>query len=295
MGNRPNRPRLNSKVSTNPRATSHQGPGQQVEGTQAVLELIRANKRAVSQVLVDSRFEDRETKPRLAEIQSLCRARAIAIRYLSTEELDRVAKTSSCQGVLALADPIPLVDLKDILSSTSRPTDCGISGRDIHNSGPGGPAQPFVVVLDGVVDPQNFGAITRSSLAFGVDAVIIPKNRAASLSPSAIKAGAGAFEHVPIVEVPGIPNAIDRLKRDKFWVLGLDPAGPEDVESSKLLVEPLALVIGCEATGLSNLVRSRCDQLVRIPQGPRVDSLNASVACAVALYEVDRQRRAASG
>jgi 23S rRNA (guanosine2251-2'-O)-methyltransferase len=154
---------------------------------------------------------------------------------------------------------------------------------------PGRP--PFLVAVDGVTDPGNLGAIVRSADGAGVTGLVVPRHRAVHITPTAAKASAGAIEHVPIAVVPGLPAALSRMRDAGIWVVGLDDTGERDLFSiDDLAVEAICLVLGAEGSGLSRLVRERCDLLVHIPMRGRLSSLNVSVAAAVACYEVARAR-----
>ncbi len=147
----------------------------------------------------------------------------------------------------------------------------------------------LLVALDGIQDPQNLGAILRTSEAAGADGVILPEHRTAPLSPAALKASSGASEHLRLCRVAGLPSAIADIKRAAIWCAALDPRGEMDVWDFDL-TQPVCLVIGAEGAGVHRLVRERCDVRLRLPMRGRVASLNASAAAAALLYEVSRQR-----
>ena len=149
----------------------------------------------------------------------------------------------------------------------------------------------FLLVLDGIQDPQNLGAIIRSAEAAGVHGCILPKDRAAAVSPAAVRASAGATEYLPIARVTNLATFLESIKPQGFWVIGTDAAEGRDLFTADLR-DPLALVIGSEERGLRSLTKTRCDLLVQIPSRGKVASLNASAAAAVCLFEVARQRRA---
>jgi 23S rRNA (guanosine2251-2'-O)-methyltransferase len=149
---------------------------------------------------------------------------------------------------------------------------------------------PFLLVLDGVTDPGNFGSLLRTAACAGATGVVIGRHRSAPLTPAALKSAAGAVEKVPIALVPGIPGALPQLAKAGVWTVGLDPAGPANLWRTTLLDGPVAVVLGSEGNGLSRLVRQRCDVLARIPQSGALGSLNVAAAGAVACFEVARQR-----
>jgi 23S rRNA (guanosine2251-2'-O)-methyltransferase len=151
---------------------------------------------------------------------------------------------------------------------------------------------PFLLVLDGVTDPHNLGAVLRSALGAGVTGIVLPKHRSAHVTPTVAKAAAGAIEHLEIALVPGIPSALERLSRLKVWSVGLAADGDADLDDVQVLTEPVALVLGAEGAGLSSLTRARCDVVARIELTGPVESLNVSAAGAVACFAVSRARRA---
>ncbi|MCH7594093.1 MAG: 23S rRNA (guanosine(2251)-2'-O)-methyltransferase RlmB, partial [Chloroflexi bacterium] len=147
----------------------------------------------------------------------------------------------------------------------------------------------LIVLLDGIEDPHNFGAIARTADAAGADGIVIPERRSVGITPGAISASAGALEHVSVARVVNLPRALDSLKKSGLWIIGLDGDGTE-LHTNVDLRAPTALVVGSEGSGLSRLVREKCDSLVRLPMSGAVESLNASVAAAIVLYEAVRQR-----
>jgi 23S rRNA (guanosine2251-2'-O)-methyltransferase len=150
---------------------------------------------------------------------------------------------------------------------------------------------PFLVLVDGVTDPGNLGAILRSAEGAGVTGVVLPRHRAVHLTPTAAKAAAGAIEHVPIALVSGLASAIERLRKAGVWVVGLDDAASISLfDLGETATAPIALVLGAEGAGLSRLVRERCDLVVQIPMHGHLSSLNVSAAAALACYEVARRR-----
>jgi 23S rRNA (guanosine2251-2'-O)-methyltransferase len=178
------------------------------------------------------------------------------------------------QGILAEASPFPYATPEDVVA------------RAVARLGAG-----FLLVLDGIQDPQNLGAIVRSAEAAAVDGVILPKDRAAGMSPSAVRASAGAAEHLPVARVTNLAAFLTLVRSQGLWVVGADAAQGRDLFTSDL-TGPLVLVVGGEDRGLRPLTRSRCDVMVRIPLRGRVASLNASAAAAVCLFEAARQRGA---
>ena len=178
------------------------------------------------------------------------------------------------QGVLAQADPLPEAAFED-LARVRR-----------------GAAPPFLVALDGVTDPHNLGALLRSAECAGVTGVILPRHRAAHVTPAVTKAAAGAAEYVAMTVVAGLPSALGALKELGVWTVGLDADAPTSIFDLEVATEPVALVLGAEGRGLSRLVRQRCDLVVGIPQSGATSSLNVAAAGAVACFEIVRRRQA---
>lgn len=207
---------------------------------------------------------------RVQEIIDLCRQRGIPVRFEQKRVLDRLAGETPHQGVVAVGAVERYADAEEVFASAR-----------------------LVVVLDGVEDPHNLGAVVRTAHAAGADAVVIGQRRAAGLSDAAAKAAAGALAWLPVVRVVNIAQALDRLKERNFWIYGLDERGSEIYDRVELR-EPAALVLGSEGKGLHQHVKKRCDFLVRIPLAGRIASLNVSVAAGVMLFEWRRRRQAAS-
>lgn len=256
--------------ATPPKPTIRRGlGGEQVEGRQAVRELLLAGTRRVRELWVANDLEDRGV---ISDIVDLAVGQRVPVREVARKRLEAEARSEAPQGVLAKAAPLPEADLDELLRR--RP------GRN-----------PFLVAVDGVTDPGNLGALLRSAEGAGVSGVVLPRHRAVHVTPTVAKAAAGAVEHVPIALVPGLPAALARLKDAGVWVVGLDDAADRGVfELGDLGREPIALVLGAEGAGLSRLVRERCDVLLSIPMRGRLSSLNVSAAAAVACYEVTRVR-----
>lgn len=242
--------------------------GTQVEGRHAVRELLAARRRRVRDVWLADGTDD---APILAEIEALAAAAGVPVRRVARARLDAEAATAAPQGVLAHADPVPEVDLAALAT-------------------PSGGGAPFLLVLDGVTDPGNAGALLRTAHGAGATGVVLGRHRAAHLTPAAVKAAAGAVEHLAFAVVAGIPAALAELSARSVWTVGLDAAAPTSVFDLALATEPLALVLGGEGSGLSRLTAARCDMLVAIPQHGAVGSLNVSAAGAVACFEVARRR-----
>lgn len=248
-----------------PKSSSGLG-GDQVEGRQAVRELLRAGNRKVYELLM---AEDMEETAIIAEIIDLAGDRRVQVREVSDNKLLNEARSEAPQGVIAYAAPVEDVGLDDLLE---------IDGV------------PFLLVLDGLTDPGNLGALLRTAEGAGVTGIVMPKHRSVRLSPTAVKAAAGAVEHLAIAQVGGIASAMSDLRDAGVWCIGLDSDAETELFDIKVATEPIALVLGSEGSGLSQLVAKRCDQLVSIPLVGSLESLNVSVAGAVATYEIVRRR-----
>ena len=258
--------------------------GEQVEGRQAVSELLASGRRRVFDVWLD---ETADPAPVLERIEELAARARVPVRRVSRARLEAEARTDACQGVLAHARPLPETDFEDL---------CRSPGRLRHPGGtapPPEPEPPFLLALDGVTDPQNLGALLRTAEAAGVSGVVLPRHRAVHVTPAVTKAAAGAVEHVPIAVVAGLPNALARAAEAGLWVVGLDPAGAETLFELAVAEAGVVVVLGAEGRGLSRLARQRCDTLVSIPLRGALPSLNVAAAGALALFEVSRRRAAA--
>jgi len=245
--------------------------GEQIEGRQAVRELLLAERRKVHEVWISGELEGSDA---VDDIVAIANANRVPVIKVARKKLEAAARSEAPQGVLALAAPLPEADLDRYLRRK------------------GGRA-PFVVAVDGVTDPGNLGAIIRSCDGAGVDVVVLPRHRAVHVTPTVAKASAGAIEHVPIAVVSGLPSALQRMRDAGVWVVGLDDAADRTLfDLDELAVEPVCVVLGAEGAGLSRLVRERCDVVVGIPMLGRVSSLNVSAAAALTTYEIRRHRLA---
>jgi 23S rRNA (guanosine2251-2'-O)-methyltransferase len=228
-----------------------------------VRELLIAGRRPVRDVWISESAD-------AGDIAELAEGAGVPVRLVSRGRLDAEARTDAPQGVLAHARELAEVPLDEL---------CG------------GPAT-FLVVVDGVTDPQNLGALLRTAEVAGATGVVLPRHRAAHVTPAVTKAAAGAIEYLPISVVAGIPSALRQLSAAGVWTVGLDPDADRPVWDLGVATEGLALVLGAEGAGLSRLARERCDVLVGIPQIGRLGSLNVAAAGAVAMFEVARVRGA---
>ncbi len=243
--------------------------GEQVEGRQAVRELLLANRRDTRELWMAADLDRADV---LDEIRELATEARVLVKEVGRSKLEAVARTDAPQGVIAFARPLEPVALDDLLRTR-----------------PGLPA-PFLVVSDGITDPGNLGALLRSAACAGVTGVVLPRHRAVHVTPSVTKSAAGAVEHVPMALVGGIPKALRELQDAGLLVIGLDERADLPIWQLDAGDRPVALVLGAEGPGLSRLVRERCDQLVSIPMRGRLASLNVATAGALACFEVARSR-----
>ena len=243
--------------------------GEQVEGRQAVRELLVAGKRRVKEIWLAGDLDPNDVVDDIIEI---ARSMRVQVTEVNRKRLESQARSEAPQGVIAFAAPLEDIELDLLLRR--RPND-----------------PPFLVALDGVTDPGNLGALLRCCDGAGVHGVVLPRHRAVHVTPTAAKAAAGAVEHVPMAMVGGLPAALARIKDAGIWVIGLDDAADRSLfEIDDLAKEGICLVMGAEGAGLSRLVRERCDMIVSIPMKGRLSSLNVSAAAALAVYEVTRHR-----
>ncbi|MGB8259028.1 MAG: 23S rRNA (guanosine(2251)-2'-O)-methyltransferase RlmB [Terracidiphilus sp.] len=240
-------------------------------GLHPVEEALKAGRRRFDHVLVARERRDE----RLERIVVMCREAGVRVRSEAREQLTLQAQTANHQGVVALVREQEFLAIEDLFA----------------------PAAPgtarLLLALDGVEDPQNLGALLRVADGAGVDGVVVTERRAAPLSPVAVKASAGAAEHLRIARVVNLVRALEELKEKNIWVVGLDERGATDYDRFDLTGN-LVLVLGREGAGLHDLVKRSCDHLLRIPMAGGVSSLNVSAAGAVVLYEAARQRRQAA-
>lgn len=242
-------------------------------GVHPVEEALKAGRRRFDHVVVAREREDL----RLERLVAALRQAGIRIRQDSREQLTLLAKTPAHQGVVAMVRPQEFLTIEDLYA----PDAANSSGRRL------------LLALDGVEDPQNLGALLRVADGAGVDGVVLTERRSAPISPVAVKASAGAAEHLRIARVVNLVRALEDLKKQNMWVIGLDERGTSDYDQFDLTGD-LVMVLGREGAGLHDLVRRTCDHLLRIPMAGGVSSLNVSAAGAVVLFEAFRQRRNAA-
>jgi 23S rRNA (guanosine2251-2'-O)-methyltransferase len=239
-----------------------------IYGINAVSEALKARGRSFQWLGMAKERNDIRMQRMIEE----CRKLGVPVKYLSRVELDQMAGNAAHQGVVAVTSAKQYSDLDDVIGAK----------RGQFS---------LVIVLDGVEDPHNLGAILRTADAAGADGVVIPERRAAPVTGTVTKASAGASEHLPIARVTNIARTIEELKDRNVWTVGLDERGPQTYDALDYNMD-CALVLGAEGKGLHDLVKRKCDFLVSIPMLGKVPSLNVSVAGGVVMYEIVRQRLA---
>lgn len=234
-----------------------------IEGRNAVHEFLQTEK-MVYEIFVAIGVK----RDSIKEILQIANGRSIKISFIDKEGVDNIATIDNHQGVVALVE--------DYQYATFEKTIDAIEGNG------------FVLILDNLKDPHNLGAILRTADATGVDAVIIPKDRSVEVTPTVTKVSVGATEHIPVIKVTNIARTIDKLKEKKYWITAADMDGEKAFFESDLKGN-VGIVIGSEGEGIRRLVKEKCDFIVNIPMKGRIQSLNASVAASILMYEVVRQ------
>jgi 23S rRNA (guanosine2251-2'-O)-methyltransferase len=243
--------------------------GDWIYGRRPVLEVVKSAKRHLYEAVLPQEGRD---APEVAELRSLLLGRSVPFRTLDLEELDELCEGGNHQGVAVRTGGFPYISIDQVI-------------HDVKED-----PNALVLILDHIEDPQNVGSILRTADAAGVTAVILPEDRAAGVTPAAVRASAGAAEHMRVAKVVNLVRAMQELKDCGVWVTGLD-FGPDAKNYTALDFKGrVGLVVGSEGKGLSRLVRETCDFIASLPMKGRVESLNAGVAGAVALYEIVRQR-----
>lgn len=237
-----------------------------IEGRNPVFEALRSGM-PIDKILISETAK----KEALGKILSAAKSRKIPVQTVRPQKLAELAETEASQGVIAICAAAQYVTVDDILAKAEE------KGKP-----------PFVIIADEITDPHNLGAIIRTANAAGADGVIIPRNRAAGIGAIAAKTSAGAVSYTPVARVTNLAQTIDYLKERGLWVMGADMSGDDMYKSN--LTGAIALVVGSEGKGISRLIKEKCDFMVRIPMFGEINSLNASVAAAVLMYEIVRQR-----
>jgi 23S rRNA (guanosine2251-2'-O)-methyltransferase len=241
-------------------------------GIHAVREALQAG-RAFDRIVIARGRQD----TRVEKIVQLARGRNVSVRFEDRSQLDRLADSKDHQGIVALVAARAAATLDDILAAA--------------NAGTGHGEKGLIVLLDGVEDPHNLGAIIRTALAAGAHGVVIPERRAAGLTDTVSRASAGALAHLPVAKVTNLARAMEELKEAGYWLVGLDEQANQNYTQVDF-TSPVGIVLGGEGQGLHDLTRKRCDYVVSLPTCGPVKSLNVSVAAGVVLFEVLRQRAA---
>lgn len=244
-------------------------PEDMVAGRNAVMEALKGS-RSVNKLII----ANGSTEGSIKEIIAVAKEKGVNIQYWDRSKLDSIARGIRHQGVLAQVAPVQYAELEDILQVA----------KDRNEP-------PFIVLLDELEDPHNLGAILRTADAAGVHGVLIPKHRSCPLSATVAKTSAGAVEHVPVARVGNLVQTIKKLKQEGLWVAAADMDGKDYYDTD--LTGPLLLIIGSEGQGVGRLVKEQCDFVVRIPMVGKINSLNASVAGSILMYEAMKQRRKA--
>lgn len=244
-------------------------PEDMVAGRNAVMEALKGS-RSVNKLMI----ANGSTEGSIKEIIAVAKDKGVNIQYWDRSKLDSIARGIRHQGVLAQVAPVQYAELEDILQVA----------KDRNEP-------PFIVLLDELEDPHNLGAILRTADAAGVHGVLIPKHRSCPLSATVAKTSAGAVEHMPVARVGNLVQTIKKLKQEGLWVAAADMDGKDYYDTD--LTGPLLLIIGSEGQGVGRLVKEQCDFVVRIPMVGKINSLNASVAGSILMYEAMKQRRKA--
>ncbi|KAJ52219.1 23S rRNA (guanosine2251-2'-O)-methyltransferase [Clostridium tetanomorphum] len=238
-----------------------------IEGRNAVIEALRSNN-TIEQILVAKG----DTKGSINVIFSLAKEKGIVMKEVDRRKIEQLSETGNHQGVIAYITPYKYYTVKDILQYAKEKEE-----------------DPFIVVLDEIEDPHNFGAIMRTAEVCGVHGIIISKRRNVGVTPVVHKTSAGAAEYMKVAKVPNINSAIEELKKEGIWVYGADMCTDSFCYETEL-TGPIALVIGSEGKGISKLTREKCDVIIKIPMMGKITSLNASVAGGILMYEILKQR-----
>ena len=248
------------------RETNYSESIQLVEGRHAVREAILAGTRKVREV---NMLEGLDPGSVIEDITNLSKELKIPLRMHAKSKFKSITITESAQGVQAVCDPLPDLEIEDLVE---------------------GAENPFILVLDSITDPRNLGSIIRSGECAGATGILLPRHRSVRITPTVSKTAQGAIEHIPIATTSGIPKALTRLKELGVWTVGMDMTADENIYNLRVANDPLALVLGSEGKGLGRLTRERCDLTVKIPILGITESLNVGAAAAIGCFEISRQR-----
>ncbi len=263
----PRRKRPQMEAEPKRREEPRELPDDVLVGRNAVTEALKSG-RGINKLWIAS--GDREGS--VSEIAALAKERGIVVQYVERAKIEALAGGHRHQGVLAYVAPVPYAELDDILKAAEEKGEA-----------------PFLVLLDELEDPHNLGALLRTADATGVHGILIPKRRSVSLNATVAKTSAGAVEYVPVARIGNIAQTLKKLKEKGFWVAGADMDGEKAYYEADL-TGPLVLVVGSEGRGMSRLTKEACDFIVSMPMVGRINSLNASVAGSILMYESMRQR-----
>lgn len=242
-------------------------PTECIAGRNSVMEALKSG-RTINKLLVAKG----EKQGSIRDIIGLAREKGFIVQEVDTAKLDQLAEGIRHQGVVAMIPPVEYAEMEEILEKAYQSEEA-----------------PFLILLDELEDPHNVGAILRTADAAGVHGVLMPKRRSCPLSGTVAKTSAGAVEYVPVARIGNIPQTLKELKKAGMWVVGADMDGDKNYYEADL-TGPIVVVVGSEGKGMGRLVKENCDFVVRIPMLGKINSLNASVACSLLLYEIVRQR-----
>jgi len=240
-----------------------------IAGKHSVMEALRSG-RTINKIWIADNAQKHLTLPILAEAKNA----KIVVQNADKRKLDQMVPDVQHQGVVAQVAAYEYVEVEDILAAAQERGE-----------------MPFILILDEIEDPHNLGSILRTADCTGVHGVIIPKRRSVGLTATVSKTSAGAVEYVPVARVTNLAQTIDQLKKDGVWVIGTDVEAQQELFDANHFNMPIAVIIGNESKGMGRLLKDKCDFLIKLPMAGQINSLNASVAAGVFMYEVVRQRK----
>ncbi|GAB6992513.1 23S rRNA (guanosine(2251)-2'-O)-methyltransferase RlmB [Paenibacillus pini] len=240
-----------------------------IAGKHSVTEAMRSG-RTINKIWIAENAQKHLTLPIVAEAKKL----GIVIQQVDRRKLDQLTPDVQHQGVVAQVAPYAYAEVDDLLLAAEAKGEA-----------------PFLIILDEIEDPHNLGSILRTADCTGAHGVIVPKRRSAQITATVSKTSAGAVEYVPVARVTNLSQTMDQLKEKGVWIVGTDLEAVQDMYETNVFDGPVAIVIGNEGKGIGRLIREKCDVLVKLPMSGRINSLNASVAAGVVMYEVLRRRR----
>ncbi|MGZ9587210.1 23S rRNA (guanosine(2251)-2'-O)-methyltransferase RlmB [Paenibacillus marinisediminis] len=240
-----------------------------IAGKHSVMEALRSG-RTINKIWIAEQAQKHLTQPIIAEAKKA----GIIVQAADKRKLDQMAEGVQHQGVVAQVSAYDYVEVDDILARAEARGE-----------------KPFLLLLDEIEDPHNLGSILRTADCTGVHGIVIPKRRSVGLTATVSKISAGAVEYVPVARVTNLAQTIEELKERGIWIVGTDVSASEDIYDTNVFDAPVALVIGNEGKGMGRLIRESCDVLLKLPMAGQINSLNASVAAGIFMYEVVRRRR----